>query len=630
MSLQKERTAIFLWERKQVALLEEFLARTSDVQKDGYFVVPLDEELEEVLTTKGVPFRSGKDYRTHSAEPMTVAEEWLTNLFDSKQWEFFRYRGVSLSQLYFFPLQAYLTPLLYYFDLAAAVVARHPALTRCIVFPPTIGVPPRGFCLEVHNIRTVVDVVSCIASARGLEVLVPETTLPMSVRTSAASFAVKQALFGWSLGALNALVSLVRAPQKVRILASDYWANLEPYLHALDSAELFLLDRTQVFRAGWRTIWKFRVRFVHLDTYAAAATPERAQARRELLAQWEAIKTAGDLPEFSFRGFSLRPLLLQALDTLVDDVAAHVLKDIDDTYQLLARVGPDVVELRSTMSGQTHFVILAQVARVLGVPSLEMQHGIEYYGPGSMDRRHSAEHMGVYGPLIAQELQAAEDTVTRHVVGSPRFDVYASLPAADCALPTHGLQVLCIAPPIKPGTVDTYDIVDYFAAVAAAVRGVHNVSVVIKLRAGPYRQHFYERTLARVFEGVPYTIAQYEPLAALFPHADVVVSHYTTATLEALQCGKPVLYFGVSAGFELMAEQHFATYQAQGALTIATTKEEFVRALQTLLQDSAARARLSAAATNFVEREYAFDGKASARAAALITSLASAQPRGVL
>jgi len=626
MSTRNEKHIIFLSELKHIGMLSGFLAKHVDLQKEGYLAVSLDAEIEHALIEKGIPFRSGRDYRTRTAEPMTLGEEWLTTLFDDERWKFFSYRGVSLSRLYFFPIQAYLTPLIYYFDIVANVLARHSGLARCIVFPSTTVVPPRGFCLEVHSIKTVVDVVAYLAAKNGIEALIPEIAPPVRAQTSAASFKAKQTLFSLGLGLLNTAVSYARRKRSLRILASDYWDNLAPYLKTINSAEVFLLDRRQAFHAGIFNIWRFRMRFVHMDAYASGASSERDTALKKIIETWQSIKKGSAMPAFLFRGFSLQPLIVKALDTIVADVASHVLKDIDDTYELLARLKPDVVELRSTMSGQTHFVILARVAREMGIPSLEMQHGIEYYGPGSMDRRHSAEHMGVYGLLTQRELQTAEDSITTHVVGSPRFDVYASIAETYRAKPTAshaGLTVLCIAPPIKPGTIDTYDIEEYFSAIAAAARGATNVSVVIKLRAGYSRQSFYETTLSRAFEGVPYAIAQFEPLAGVFSQADIVVSHYSTTTLEALQCGKPLIYFGVSPGFERMAEYHLAPYAQNGALVISKTREELTRNMHTLAKDPKAREHMSRAATVFLEKEYAFDGKASERAAALITLLAS-------
>ena len=106
-----------------------------------------------------------------------------------------------------------------------------------------------------------------------------------------------------------------------------------------------------------------------------------------------------------------------------------------------------------------------------------------------------------------------------------------------------------------------------------------------------------------------------------------MVSHYSTTTLEALQCGKPVIYFGVSPGFERMAEYHLTLYGQKGALIIAKTREELARSMHTLAKNPKARGEMSRTASVFLGKEYAFDGKASERAAALIISLAAAKPR---
>lgn len=625
-----EKNIIFISEMKHVDELAPFLSAHPDIQKEGYLLVPLDAEIEYLLTEKNVTFHSGRGYRTTDTEPMTHGEEWLLKLFNDERWSFFTYRGVSLARLYFFPLQAYLMSLLYYADIIANVLARHTSTARCIVFSPTDGAPSRGFCLEVQKMKALVDVVTCLATQRGIEALVPERIMPTRVQTSITSFEIKRALFSVGVGLLNFVVKLFRRPRRLRILASDYWSNLLPYLKQLDSVEVFQLDRMQAFNVGLSNLWKFRMRFLHLGAYPALNSPARENASDHIQEVWQSLRQTSAVPELRFRNFSLQPLAVQMLDTIVTDVVSRVLRDIDNAHALLARVKPDVVELRSTMSVQTHFVILAQVARSLGIPSLEMQHGIEYYGPGSMDRRHSAEHMGVYGPLTQRELHAAEDTITTHVIGSPRFDVYESLLRAGRAKQpaTHsGLSVLCISPPISLSIIDTFDIEEYFSGIAVAVRGVTGAEVIIKLRNGRYRQSFYESAITRIFDGVPHQIKQDEPLVDLFHLSDIVVSNYSTATLEALQCGKPLIYFGVSPAFNLMADVHLTSYEQEGAVNIVKTNEEFSHALKVLMRDPHARERMSRAATDFLEKNFAFDGRAGERAAELITSLETARRR---
>lgn len=626
-----EHNIIFISEVKHIEEIPTLLIAHPDIQRDGYILIPLDVEIEYSLAEKKIPFKSGRGYRTQDVTPLILSEAWPMDIFNDEQWSFFQYRGVSLSRLYFLSLQAYLMALLYYTDIIANVSIQHPATLRFVVFPPTNAAPPTGFPLEGHRIMALADVVTSIALQSNRKVLVPDLMISAHIRTNHISFTVKRRLFGWCVRLSNILISLVCRPRRLRVLASDYWGNMEPYLKRIDSVEVFLLDRIQIFHAGLSNIWKFRMRFVHTDAYAEKNPFERDTARMNITEKWQSIKDISTMPKLTFRDFSLRSLVIRALDTVIADTVANALKDIDDTYKLCALLKPDVIELRTTISTQTHFTILAQVARVLGIHSLEMQHGLEYYGPGSTDRCHSAEHIGVYGPRTERELHVAGDTITMHVIGSPRFDVYSSLSENNRVRQNDShssISVLCIAPTIVVGVAtDSYDVEEYFSAIASAVREVSNVFVIIKLRPGPLRQSFYEAIVARVFVGVSHRIAQFEPLAELYLQSDIVVSCYSTAMLEALQCGKPLIYLGLSAGYKLMGQYHLAAYAEKGALAISTTQTEFQQTFTMLTESKEARERMSRAAVAFLEKEYTFDGNASERTAALITSLASSRPR---
>lgn len=626
-----EHNIIFISEVKHIEEIPTLLIAHPDIQRDGYILIPLDVEIEYSLAEKKIPFKSGRGYRTQDVTPLILSEAWPMDIFNDEQWSFFQYRGVSLSRLYFLSLQAYLMALLYYTDIIANVSIQHPATLRFVVFPPTNAAPPTGFPLEGHRIMALADVVTSIALQSNRKVLVPGLEVSAHIQTNPTHFTVKRRLFGLCVGLSNILISFMRRPRRIRILASDYWYNLEPYLKRIDSVEVFLLDRMQMFNAGILNIWKFRMRFVHLDAYGEKKSLDIDTARKNITKKWQSIKDISAMPELTFRNFSMRPIVMRALDTIIADTVAHALKDIDDTYVLCACLKPDVIELRTTISTQTHFTILAQVARVLGIPSLEMQHGLEYYGPGSTDRCHSAEHMGVYGPLTERELHVAGDTITMHVIGSPRFDVYAALHEKNCVKRSDfrtRISVLCLAPTIVVGVAtDSYDVEEYFSVVASAVRDMPNVVVVVKLRPGPMRQSFYETIIARVFAGVSHCIAQFEPLAELYSQSDIVVSCYSTAMLEALQCGKPLIYLGLSAGYKLMGQYHLAAYAEKGVLAIATTQTEFQQTFTMLTESEEARERMSRAAVAFLEKEYAFDGNASERAAALITYLAHSKPR---
>jgi hypothetical protein len=620
------KTVIVLNELGHVEMCERYLTEHKGMLQAGYLIIPLDLEVERALSEKGIPFRSGGPYRTEGFTHMLPSEAFTAAVFDSERWSFFAYRGVSLGELYFLQLQWYLSHVLYYFDIIANVLARHPEAARLVVCSSTESAPRIGSTLMGLQIQALAGVAQYIAQVRGIEAEVVPTPHAGAAPYRSTSFALKRRLIGIALAGLNMFVRLSRTPRSIRVLASDSWHNLAPYVNHFDSLEITLIDRGEALKAGLRNIWKFRMRFLHADAFPARASGGREQARESIAREWSAITDSGQLPEFEFHGFTLRPLIVAALERIVEEVVAKTLRDIDDTYELFARTLPQVVLLRVTSSLQVHFSMLAQVARSLGVPSLEVLHGLEYTGPGSQSRRHTALYSGVYGLLSKKEMEeSGGGTSIPVVIGSPRFDVYRSLKKETIRTPDSrgGISILCIMPTVDPCAVDTYDVDEYISAIAEAVHKIPNASIVAKFRPGPLRDDFAKGVLSERFASIPYIIRQYEPLSDIFPTVDIVISCYSTAALEALQCGKPLIYLGLSPAERMMGLHHFAPYVEAGAMRLDTTASELAHDLHELASDAGMRATLSQSAVAFLDRQYAFDGHAGQRMADFIRSLAS-------
>ena len=623
-----ERNIIFLSELWHIEALERFFDERKDIRDEGYLLIPLDAEIESVLAKKEIAFQSGKEYRTPDAARMILAEEWTSSIFESEPWSFFTYRGVSLGRLYAQSLQGYISRILYYTDIVSNVIARHQSIQRLIVFPAPSARPPIERCLTGAMIEALVDVITHIARESGKEILVPNESLPVQRRNGFALYTLKRTVFGWGIAILNSAVALMCRPKRIRILASDYWSNLMPSLRYLDSAEVILTDRKEAFNAGIGNIWKFRMRFLHLDAFSPKISDERKQSQASFIYKWHSIQNGSDLPALSFRGFSIQPLLVKALDRIVTEAVTRTLGDIDNAHAMITHLKPDVVMLRATISSQTHFAILAGVARVQNIPSIEMQHGLMYLGPGSTGKRHSAQFMGMYGPFVQKEMKEAGDKQsTPIIIGSPRFDVYKSLQKVKSTKDaTEGRRItfLCIVPMVSfEETTDSYDVVEYFQAVASALRKIPNAHVILKLRQGHSRNSFFITAIPSLFDGVSYTVAQFEPLHDLFRQADVVISGYSTAVLEALQCGKPLVYVGLCPLENMTGLHHFPPYVKEGAMRFASSEKELSHILGELASNPNARKGLSEKSIAFLSREYAFDGKASERTAAFITSLVS-------
>ena len=97
--IQNEKNIILLSELRQIEELKNFLLNHSEIEEEGFLLISLDLEVEYVLQEKGIPFQSARGYRAQDAEPLTLAEEWVSELFENERWKFFSYRGVSLAHL---------------------------------------------------------------------------------------------------------------------------------------------------------------------------------------------------------------------------------------------------------------------------------------------------------------------------------------------------------------------------------------------------------------------------------------------------------------------------------------------------------------------------------------------------
>jgi len=626
-----KRTVLFLSEIGHVPRAEKFIAEHPDLNTDGYMLVALDSIIELELARKGIPFISGRGFRTRDTEPMVLAEKWATRIFTHTQWSFFAYRGVSFARVYFFPLQIHLAGVLYYTDIIAGVFETHPSLRRCILFAFGDAVPVRGSSLLGQDYAVFAVAAGSVARAFGKEVLMIGDTPQATPMLHSVTFKVKRGLFSLALKVLNTLVVAVRRPKKVRILAYDYWRNIAPILSVAPSFEVLMLERMEAFAAGFKNIFNYRMGFLQLDSYVTRESARRKEAKTLFAQRWEELNKSFDFSFATFRGVSHAELLRGALEVCVNDAIYRSLRTVDTTFALLRRVKPEVIVLRISSSFlQPQFPILAQVARATGISALEIQHGLNYYGPGTPSKFHNAEYLGVYGQLSASELTSSGSGIgtTAVIIGSPRFDSYNSTVSRSRERnPEDPLSVMVMAPSPCLGTqLDTYDVEEFFETIAVAIKKIGGMTVTIKLRPGTDDQLFYRPLITKVFEGVPHSVVDAPSLAELLTQSDIAVSCYSTAALEAMICGVPLINLALSPAEAMMSKYHFAQYAATGAMEIAYTEEQFETALRRLAADPEMRAELRSKSEVFLKKNFLFDGSASQRVVALIESLSKSRP----
>lgn len=585
----------------------------------GGVLLSLDAEVDRALKDRNIPHLSARAYKVSDTSLFLQAEKAAACIED-KSWDWFSYRGISFGRLFVPTLQSYFVEAFYFVGIFNAFLDAHPELKKITVLPPAQAIPAAGAFIARRQIYAVADCARLVALQRRVEIVVPEPVLRTPLRR-AGVFTILRLLWNAALGLLNALVSAARPRARVRILVSDYWRHVASVLPRIPGAEVVMYDRQEAFNAGLQNIWKYRMRFMSAANFSVKGRQsERAKALQSMIARWDIMRASvGD--SLYVRRISLAPLIADMLDEVIRMAMPLQLEEVDRIYAMIEAMRPDVVMLRATVSQQWHFPLLALVAKACGVPSFELLHGMEYPGPGSVDKRHVAEYLGVYGLHTQRQMIAAGfPERSLPVVGSPRFDQYA----LQARVPSGGTRVFCAVPDLFTGvTFDTYDVEAYFQGVAAATHSIPGISVLLKMRPGPRRETFYRRAIAEAFTGIPHTIAQYEPLGELFAQSDIAISCQSTVTLEAMQCGVPLVLYAATPVERMMLEYNFSSFAAEGAAVLCTNAEALSAELGTLARDSKARAALCDKGSAFLKREFAFDGKASERTAGLVEALAT-------
>ncbi len=618
-------TLVLLYELGHVEALLDFW-RAHPEERVRTLVVPFDPTIEVALAKHSVEFVSGRRYLPQDTSRFMLAEEWSAALLEGKAWEWFTYRGVTLAPVFFLSLQLYITELLYYGVGIGRTLAAHPELKRLKTFASLQGMPLRGKPLVRKQIGAVVACAQAVAAQRGIatevlgEWLLDSSTEPFVQR-------LQRMVLELAIRTVNALVGALRPPGRVRVLASDYWRSVGPIMARLPQGELMLYDRGEALQARFTNIWRYRMRFYNAESFSIRLRrSERAGAHQAFTKQWEQVR--GQLPRFLHDGFAANDLIAGAIDEIITDLTPGALELVDGVYALIERLKPQVVFVRTSMGAQAHFVVLPLVARALGIPSLELQHGIEYVGPGFSSRR-VAEYIAVYG----QRMQDSLLTYSHHsreqlpIVGSPRFDQYLAARTNTPRRRDSRLEVVCTTsnPDTPWAGYDRYDMEQYFVSIAKAVGQVPGAHVTIKLRSGQSRDPWYGEVIAKAFASVPHTIAEHESLEDLFASADIVISYYSTAVLEAMLCRKPVIVFSMQAIEQEIIRASLEPYAAAGGLLTAYTEGELAAAFKKLAGDESLRAELSEHAEGVLAQFNLFDGKASQHIVELVERLSKKQ-----
>ncbi|MFA6315444.1 MAG: CDP-glycerol glycerophosphotransferase family protein [Candidatus Paceibacterota bacterium] len=620
------KTLFLIYELGQVDELQRFFGKNPKAKTDS-LVIAFSLDIEARLYEQKVPFVSISKYKNIFPNQLNEEDKMITAFFSDLAWKKFKYKNIFLPTIFQFMFRSYFQRIHYYSNLLISVVEVHSNATQFKLFAPSEIISKTFGTLAFREINVVIDCAKNIASARDMSVtVIPLSNSITSVRNSMRPllFLSKRIAFGVFLNVWNVAVTILRKSSHTRLIISDHWRNLKPSIELLKKAECIFLDRTEIFNINWRTLVRYRMRFVHIENFLSRQTRKLVKVETQNFNMlWNNLK--GKIPQvFVWRGYSFDTLMLNAAQDIVGSFE-KILCEIEGTHALYGRLHPHVVMLRASVSAQTHFSVLPLVAKDFGIPSLELQHGLEYLGPGSWSRDHVAEYIATYGPIVKRELLTIGYSREKvREIGSPRFDNYMLGNYRDKKPNRQDkFTILCIAPDIRPFEIyDSYSAEDYFSSVVKAVESLESVHVIIKLRPGPADETTLGTIVERVFSHVPHTIAQYEPLPLLYHKVDVVVSCFSTAILEALQFSMPVIIPALNPVDAQIVNFHFSQYKEAGALDIASNHEEFARILGELASHPERRVEIQNVLQTFISQNFLFDGHSRERYADLIVELA--------
>ena len=282
--------------------------------------------------------------------------------------------------------------------------------------------------------------------------------------------------------------------------------------------------------------------------------------------------------------------------------------------QFLARSGTKVLLTGTDVQPETRVAVA--VARGMGIPSITIQHGILPGDPENLEYVPAwSDYVAVWGERGLRWFEEAGIEPSRLVVtGCPRFDSYVTLRRVP---QTPGAEdeavVTLLLNPSEPA-VRSVMIAEYLEAFRGTPWGL-----TIRLHPAESKSQFQRlwQDLAPSEVGGRTTISQSEPLQQVLQASDAVVTYDSTAGLEAMLLGKPVVLYG-SHLFPTASP-----YPPWDGISPPTTPAALREALEYVLEEDAGREDVIEAQDRYLHREnHRLDGNASQRLTELVLRVA--------
>jgi len=625
---------VIVHEREQVDEVCQYLKNFADAQ-----VVALDYWAEQDLINRGVSVypltkyrRNWEDFNGRIVATENIARGW----YQLPETNFFQHKGLSLGQMNEAILSHYFQEVHAYMHTIESILTKHKDIEGLVVPHSTKGVGPLAGPFAQFQATTVVRVGEFLAKQHHITY----KSIGQEPLTRVTLFPQQGVIKGLFFSFYNFCIAIITPQRRVRIYVSDHWRNIRSVITQMHDVELVFADKKEIRNISFRDLYRYRVRFMHPLGVLNREIRAIARARQEEFSkEWERAQSAvSALPDFMYRGVNWWPLVEPVFDFIVGIYAERVIADIESTAQILQREHISRVLVRASISGQHHLFIMSELPHHLGIPSIEIQHGI---GVGILDPHSAFGHMHadyvtVYGPLVKEAFVRTGYAPERiQPVGSPRFDCYLDERDAltsevrekkliELGFDPHRPVVFVVVQEQNSGLVlgpsgfSSYELCAFIESIRGIQKTIPEIQFILKFRSAAQLE-LYKDFITQALPHTSFTLQCGDPFPLVLL-SDFVYSCFSTLASECIMARKPVLLFPLKAGDTYFYNAHKGGIVPVPLVTEETglPVQEVIDVTQKLINDTEFYTSMVVKGEKYLSSNFTFTGDAAKRTADFI------------
>ncbi|MBU2541474.1 MAG: CDP-glycerol glycerophosphotransferase family protein [Candidatus Omnitrophica bacterium] len=307
-----------------------------------------------------------------------------------------------------------------------------------------------------------------------------------------------------------------------------------------------------------------------------------------------------------YKGISLWPILMHKFRRLVYVEFPEKIRDIETIRKIVSLYRPKVIVV-----ADYHFDI-ALIAESLSIPVVAMQtgHADEFI----FFRPVTADAVTVEGNFWKEYLSA--NSVNKDkiwIVGAPKLDTFYQKPGKLNLELVDSKKIVVFATTYASLTMGTlkYEMIEQMNLICGVMKNIKEAHLIVKLHPFDIDAKLYER-LAKESGLQNYTIIKNDiEMLELLNICDLLITHFSGASYEAVLLNKNVILLCYSSGFFSEDVWNFRKYNAVIAVD---NLEKLENQIRNVLFDSKIESALRINREKYIpEHAYKMDGKSIER-----------------